>query len=42
MTDKVYILVNVANGKAEQVAEILRGKTGIIMADVLEGPPDVI
>ena len=26
MTDKVYILVNVANGKVEQVAEILRRK----------------
>jgi hypothetical protein len=42
MDDRVYILLDVVGGKAEQVARLLRESRGVVMADVLEGPPDVI
>ena len=39
---RVFILLNTVEGKAEQVAQILRESPGVVMADALEGPPDVI
>ncbi len=42
MDDRVYILLDVVGGKADQAIEILRKSPGVVMADILEGPPDVI
>jgi hypothetical protein len=38
----VYILLNAVEGKASQVAQMLRGRAGVRMVDVLEGLPNVI
>ena len=42
MHDRVYILLHIVDGKAEQVAQVLQGKPGVIIADVLESPPVVM
>ena len=42
MSDRVYILLDVMDGKADQVAEKLRHIAGIRIVDVVEGQPDVI
>ena len=42
MSERVYILLDIVGGKAEQVAKVLQDKPGIVIADLLEGPPDVI
>jgi len=39
---RAYILLRLAKGNPEQVAQALRRKPGVLMADPLEGPPDVI
>ena len=39
---KTYVLLNIVDGKAGQVTQTLRGKAGVKMVDVLEGPPNVI
>ena len=40
--DRVYILLDVMDGKADQVAGKLRCMAGIRIVDVVEGQPDVI
>jgi hypothetical protein len=42
ISDKVYLVLNVAEGKANQVAGKLKRVAGIRIVDVLEGLPDVI
>ncbi len=42
MSARVYILLDIVHGKSEYVIQALRGKPGVVMADPLEGPPDVI
>lgn len=42
MDDRVYTLLELADGKDKQVAQVLQGKPGVVVVDVLEGPPDVI
>jgi len=42
MSAKVYLLLNVSNGNSNQVIETLKGQKGVIIADMLEGPPDLI
>ena len=42
MNAKVYVLLRVKEGKSEQAVHTLRSKAGVRLADVLEGPPDVI
>jgi len=42
MGARVYILLNIVDGKAGQVAQVLQESPGVVMADALEGPPDVI
>jgi len=42
MDDKVYILLDIVDGKTEQVTQVLQGSPGVVMVDALEGPPDVI
>ena len=42
MGDRVYILLDVAEGRVEDAAETLRGTAGVKLVDVLEGRPNVI
>ena len=42
MGDKVYILLDVAQGRSAELARAIRNKPGVVMADTLEGPPDVV
>jgi DNA-binding Lrp family transcriptional regulator len=39
---KAYVLIQVHTGKAEAVASALTGRPGIISADLVAGPHDVI
>ena len=42
MSVKAYVLLNVVHEKQKQVVRALRGKSGVLMIDILEGPLDVI
>ena len=42
MSARAYILLRTVEGKAERVAQTLRGEPGVVIADALERPPDVI
>ena len=39
---RAYVLLRLAKGNPDRVARALRRKPGVLMADPLEGPPDVI
>jgi len=39
---RAYVLLHLAKGDPKRVAKALRHKPGVLMADPLEGPPDVI
>ena len=39
---RAYVLLRLAKGNPDRVAQTLRHKPGVLMADPLEGPPDVI
>ncbi len=42
MNARVYILLDIVDGKAEQVVQVLQEIPGVVMVEALEGPPDVI
>ena len=42
MSDRAYVLLDIVDDKAEQAIKVLRRSPGVLMADALEGPPDVI
>lgn len=42
MSVRAYLLLDIAQGKAEEVALVLSKGTGVRAVDILEGPPDVI
>ncbi len=42
MNNKAYILLDIVDGKAEQVAQAIQGISGVVTADAVEGPPDVV
>ena len=42
MSKRVYMLIDAVEGKAGQIAQMLRGQPGVKMVDLLEGPPDVV
>lgn len=42
MSQRAYILLQTVEGKAEHVAQALRRRPGVMVADSLDGPPDVI
>ncbi|MEE8413050.1 MAG: hypothetical protein V3R96_00720 [Dehalococcoidales bacterium] len=42
MSARAYVLLDVTGEKAEHVAQTLRSKPGVAIADLLEGPPDVV
>jgi len=42
MNDKVYILLDVVDGKTNRVVKTMRKTPGVVTVEALEGPPDVI
>lgn len=42
MNARVYVLVDVLQGELAEVVRTLRGRPGVAMIDVVEGPPDII
>ena len=42
MSARAYVLLQTVDGDVGRLAKILRSKPGVVIADVLEGPPDVI
>jgi DNA-binding Lrp family transcriptional regulator len=39
---KAYVLIQVETGKAESVVKALRSKSGVVEADMVVGPHDVV
>ena len=39
---RVYVLIQIQEGKSEDVVSVLRLQPGVTIADVVEGQPDVI
>jgi len=42
MCTRVYILLETTEGKSDKVAQDLRLKPGVVMVDLVEGPPDIV
>lgn len=42
MSTRVYVLLDITDGKSSQAVKDLRGKPGVLIADLLDGSPDVI
>ena len=42
MNDRVYVLLEVMDGKTEQVVRVLQQVPGVVTVEALEGPPDVV
>jgi hypothetical protein len=42
MSTRVYLLLDVVQDKSAQVTENLQRRPGVVIADPLEGPPDVM
>jgi len=40
MNDKIYILLDTVDGKAEQVVQVLQEIPGVVIVEALEGPPN--
>jgi len=42
MNHRVYVLLDIVDGSVEEVTGVLRENLGVLIADALESPPDVI
>ena len=42
MSNRIYLLLDVLKDKSDQVTENLQGRPGVVIADPLKGPPDVM
>jgi hypothetical protein len=42
MSAKVYVLLDLVHADSDQMAQVLRGKDGVALVEVLEGPPDLL
>jgi hypothetical protein len=42
MAARVYVLISARPGRSLQIARALMMKPGVVTADLLEGPPDVV
>jgi predicted dinucleotide-utilizing enzyme len=42
MSNRIYLLLDVLKDKSDQVTENLQGRPGVVIADPLQGPPDVM
>ena len=42
MSIRAYVLLDITNGDSEYAVQMLRSKAGVVLADLLEGRPDII
>jgi len=42
MSQRAYLLMDITEGKHREVIQSLESRPGVIMVDMLEGPPDVL
>jgi hypothetical protein len=42
MSARAYVLLNVVQGKVAEIVQTLRDRPGVIVADIIEGPPDIV
>ncbi len=42
MSTRVYVLLDIVQEELAEAAWTLRGRAGVTMVDVVEGPPDII
>jgi len=42
MSARAYVLLDAVDGKASEVAQTLKNKSGVRTVDVLEGSPDLV
>ena len=42
MGARAYVLLDVTDSRAGDVAKVLRVRPGVVKADLREGPPDVV
>ncbi len=42
MIARAYVLLDIKDGKLGEVAKVLRAMSGVVLTDILEGPPDII
>ena len=42
MSVRAYVLLDIVDGKSEYAVQMLRSRAGVVLADWLEGSPDVI
>ena len=42
MNERAYILIDAVEGKVPEMVAALRASPGIVMADHIDGPPDII
>jgi len=42
MVARVYVLISAIPGRSPQIARALMTKPGVVTADLLQGPPDVV
>jgi hypothetical protein len=42
MSARVYMLLDIVEGKSAHAARVLRAREGVVITDVLEGRPDII
>ena len=40
--NRLYVLITVEDGTAETVARSLQNRPGVMLADVIENPPDIM
>jgi hypothetical protein len=41
-TFRAYMLLDIQKNKSQEVAKALQGKPGVVVVDIVEGPPDVV
>lgn len=42
MSPRAYLLLDITNGNYRRVIQTLKGKPGVTMVDMLQGPPDIL
>ena len=40
--NRLYVLINVHSGTAERVVQSLQKRSGVLLADIVDNPPDII
>lgn len=42
MSQRAYVLLDITDGRSEEVAQYLQGKPGVVKVDLLEGDPNLL